>query len=204
MPQPEDHGEKSEVPLNSCNNMLLALGGNLTSSVGAPEMTLREALKILKLKGAVIRSVSPFYNTPAYPDGNGPDYVNAAADIRATWSPEETLAVFHEIENEMGRQRETRWGQRTLDLDLIACGDVVLPDPATHKAWRTLSLDEQMRRAPAELVLPHPRLQDRAFVLVPLADVAPDWVHPVSGKTVTEMRAALDPEQLRTVRPLVS
>ena len=102
----------------------------------------------------------------------------------------------------MGRERVQRWGQRTLDIDLIAYGDVILPNPEIHAEWRNLPLSEQIEKTPRELILPHPRLQDRAFVLVPLADVAPDWVHPILGRTVTQMRDALDPTALADVRSL--
>ena len=202
MLQAKVHGEMRDSTLKSDHNLLLALGANLTSSVGAPEITLREALKLLKIRGATIRAISLFYTTPAYPKGNGPDYINAAAKIFAPWSAPQALEVFHEIEAELGRERVQRWGQRTLDIDLIAVGDQVLPDAQTHAEWRALSLEAQMNKTPEQLVLPHPRVQDRAFVLVPLADVAPDWVHPVLGLSVKEMRDALDPCDLSVVRPL--
>ena len=115
-------------------------------------------------------------------------------------SPAAMLDLLHRIEGEMGRERLQRWGQRTLDLDLIACDDMVLPDRETHAAWRNLPPEEQVQRTPERLILPHPRLQDRAFVLVPLADVAPDWRHPVLNLTVLEMRDALDPADLDAVR----
>ncbi|NNK15304.1 MAG: 2-amino-4-hydroxy-6-hydroxymethyldihydropteridine diphosphokinase [Sulfitobacter sp.] len=184
---------------NLRKSILLALGSNLTSSAGSPDETLRAALRSLEKHGAAIRAVSSFYSTPAFPAGNGPDFVNAAVDISADWSAQETLAICHQIEAEMGRQRAQRWGQRTLDLDLIAYGDVVLPDAQTHAEWRKLALDEQISRTPKELVLPHPRMQDRAFVLVPLADVAPDWKHPLLGQTVIQMRDALDPADIKAV-----
>jgi 2-amino-4-hydroxy-6-hydroxymethyldihydropteridine diphosphokinase len=202
MPQPQDHGEKGGTPLKSKHDLLLAFGANLTSYVGAPEITLRAALDLLKNSGAVIRGVSLFYSTPAFPAGNGPDYVNAAAKISADWSPDEALAVCHRIEAEMGRERVARWGQRTLDIDLIAHGDQVLPDAQTHAYWRRLSPQAQRELAPDQLILPHPRLSDRAFVLVPLADVAPDWVHPLLGRSVLQMRDALDPAELEAVLPL--
>ncbi|MEW9918421.1 2-amino-4-hydroxy-6-hydroxymethyldihydropteridine diphosphokinase [Marimonas sp. MJW-29] len=183
-------------------SIYLALGANLASPAGAPAETLRAALNQLSEKGAAIRAVSAFYSTPAYPAGNGPDFVNAAASISADWSPRETLDIFHAVEADLGRTRSTRWGQRTLDLDLIAFGDTVLPDPETHARWRNLPPDQQGSLAPDELILPHPRLQDRAFVLVPLADIAPDWVHPVLGQSVRKMCAALDPADVAAVKRL--
>lgn len=90
---------------------------------------------------------------------------------------------------------------RTLDLDLIAFGQTVLPDPATHGHWRDLPMEDQRRFAPDRLILPHPRLQDRAFVLIPLCDVAPDWPHPVTGRTIAQMAAALPASDTAEVRP---
>ena len=144
------------------------------------------------------------YTTPCFPAGAGPDYVNAAAagPVPAGWDAARILAALHAVEAEFGRTRETRWGMRTLDLDLLAVGGQVLPDAATQDAWRDLDPALQRREAPDRLILPHPRIQDRAFVLVPLADVAPDWRHPRLGLTVAEMLARLPPDECRDIVPL--
>ena len=180
--------------------IILSLGANLTSAVGAPLETLLAAVKSLQEHGAVIRKLSEYYHTPAFPAGNGPDYINAALRCSIDWSPEQTLKVMHEIENDMGRARTQRWGQRTLDIDLIAYDDLVLPTAKTHAHWRALPLAEQMKQTPTELILPHPRLQERAFVLVPMADVDPDWMHPVLGVTVRQMLDALPQADKDAVR----
>lgn len=190
-------GNNTHIPVRS---MLIALGGNLTSSVGTPRETLTAALKFMQTSGAVIRAISPFYHTPAFPAGAGPDYVNGAVRIEVPWTPAQALAVLHRIEAKFGRERTQRWGQRTLDLDLLAVDDIVLPDRNTHKIWRDLPLEAQIGRTPDQLILPHPRLQDRAFVLVPLADVAPDWVHPLLKMPVRAMLDALPERDRAAVR----
>ncbi len=177
---------------------LVALGGNLASAAGTPTETLQAAFVMLRKRfGAIL--ASRLYRNPAFPTGSGPDYVNAAArlDVGAQMTPRHVLDALHEIEALYGRTRLSRWSGRTLDLDLLAFDDLILPDPQTQAAWRSVPVKRQMIEAPDQLILPHPRLQDRAFVLVPLMDVAPDWRHPVLGLTVREMLAAV-PETERS------
>ena len=195
-------GEKGWKPLKMYHSYLIALGSNLTSGVGTPSETLGAALNCLKNEGAVIRAVSPLYHTPAFPVGAGPDFVNAAAVLDVDWPAAEVLEVLHRVEARMGRERVQRWGQRTLDLDLIGGADLVLPDLRTYQHWRNLPLEAQIGQAPEQLILPHPRLQDRAFVLVPLADIAPDWIHPVLGLSVAQMLEALPKADKEAVKPL--
>lgn len=185
---------------------LLAFGANLPRGERPPEATILASLGALAAAGAPPVRVSRLYRTPCFPAGAGPDYVNAAAMItlRHVIDAEELLALLHRIEADFGRERQRRWGMRTLDIDLIALGDSVLPDAGTWQAWKDLPADQQSIRTPDRLILPHPRLQDRAFVLVPLADVAPDWRHPLLGRTVAEMRDALSAEALAEVVPLDS
>ncbi|WP_135505891.1 2-amino-4-hydroxy-6-hydroxymethyldihydropteridine diphosphokinase [Roseovarius aestuariivivens] len=183
-------------------SFLIAMGGNMQSKVGSPTETLRAAVEELSRNSAKVSQVSRFYSTPCFPAGVGPDYVNAAAEIGFDGGPKAVLALLHRVEALFARARDKRWGQRTLDLDLLAAGDLVLPDAETQARWRDLPLDVQMREAPEEVLVPHPRLQDRAFVLVPLAEIAPDWVHPLLGRNVVELRDALDPGDLAAVRPI--
>ena len=196
-------GVKRDIELMQFrSDILIAVGSNQRSFAGTPEETLKTAYAQLELAGGVIRKASPFYATPCFPAGAGPDYVNAALSLKWNSAPGDIIAALHRIEADLGRERVQRWGQRTVDLDLIAVGDLVLPDRETYTRWRDLPLEVQMKAAPAQLILPHPRVQDRAFVLVPLCDVAPDWVHPVLRKTVLQMRDALPANDLADVIPL--
>ncbi len=181
---------------------LVALGGNQPSRAGAPAQTLVKAIKSLAATGLRVVAVSRFFNTACFPAGAGPDFVNAAILIAGEAEPTRLLARLHKIEASFGRQRDRRWGARTLDLDLIGLGDAVRPDAGTFRAWRDLPVELQVRQAPGQLILPHPRLQDRAFVLVPLADIAPGWRHPVTGVTVVQMCAALPAQARREVVPI--
>lgn len=182
---------------------LVALGANLSSWAGAPAGSLRAALAMMQARDLRIVALSRFWRTPAHPPGSGPDYVNAAAAIDAAADPGGTLAILHEIEAVLGRVRDGgRWQARGIDLDLIAVGDAVLPDAATQDGWRDLPAEEQARIAPDRLILPHPRMQDRGFVLAPLAEIAPRWVHPRTGRTVAQMLAVLRLEGLSGMHPL--
>lgn len=183
-------------------NQLIAVGANLPSTVGEPVETIAVALADMANRGILIRAVSRFFATPCFPAGAGPDFVNAVVVVRSELASGALLEVLHQIESRYGRERKERWAGRPLDLDLLADGDAVLPDAEVLNRWMTLPLDQQTQISPDQLILPHPRIQDRAFVLVPLADVAPDWRHPVLDQTVTQMLAVLPDQETRDVRPL--
>ena len=182
--------------------MIIALGSNQQVAEASPQLIVEQAIEALRGRGPVIRKISRFYQTPCFPVGAGPDYVNAACLLETTWSPSEVIKTLHAIEQEFGRKRIQRWGQRTLDLDLIAVEDVVCPSLKTHDKWRNLDLSTQKSEAPTELIVPHPRVQDRAFVLIPMMDIAPDWVHPILGLSVSEMLDALPSGEKVDVIPL--
>lgn len=184
--------------------ILIALGANLPIGEQPPAETLRAALALLPQMGLTVARSSRLYATPCFPAGAGPDYVNAAARLEAAedMSPRAVLAALHAVEARFRRTRDIRWGRRTLDLDLLAMGPRVLPDAETAALWRGLAPDRQVGETPDRLILPHPRMQDRAFVLVPLHDVAPDWRHPALGLTVPDMLAALPAADRAAVVPL--
>jgi len=148
----------------------IGLGANIPSEAGHPAKTIRAALASLAQAGVEIIAVSPFYETEAWPDPEQPPFMNAVAAIRTRLQPVALLTVLHEVETAFGRKRSVPNAARTLDLDLL--------DYAGLKHDGT----------PA---LPHPRMAARRFVLEPLKAIAPDWRHPVSGRNIDELLAAL-------------
>ncbi|WP_293576897.1 2-amino-4-hydroxy-6-hydroxymethyldihydropteridine diphosphokinase [Phaeobacter sp.] len=181
---------------------LIALGGNLPIGEQTVVRSLIGAIELLCESEVQLTAVSRFYQTPCFPAGAGPDFVNAAIAVGTNLEADALLAKLHDIEASFARKREQRWGTRTLDLDLIAYDAVVRPDRDGFLAWKDLSLDQQMSDAPEQLILPHPRIQDRAFVLAPLRDIAADWCHPVLDQTVDEMCKALPKDEFAAVSPL--
>lgn len=195
---------QSNEQVSATGTSLIALGSNLASRAGSPEEIVRLGLERLAAFPVKILKISRFFKTPCFPAGAGPDYINACAEIMSALPPLELLAALHEVEADFGREREQRWASRTLDIDLLAIGNLVHPNLETQEAWQALSVENQKLRAPDELILPHPRLQDRAFVLVPLADIAPDWTHPVLGVTVTQLLEKVPEADRALVVPLGS
>ena len=177
---------------------IVALGANLPSSHGPPSRTLDRAVELLEEAGIRVTARSRWFSSPAWPEGSGPDYVNGAIAVEGP-DGEALLSLLHQIETILGRTRKAgRWDARVCDLDILCIDGKVLPDETT---WRRIAAGPAEGERPG-LVLPHPLLHERAFVLVPLADVAPDWRHPVLGATVADMLAALSEDDVADVRPL--
>ncbi len=197
----ENVKNKLKAPKTDALHMI-ALGANVSLHDCTLQQTLAHAVQAMTQKGFLIRAVSRFFQTPCFPEGAGPDYVNAAVCVQSPWGAVDTLRHLHEIEADFGRERVQRWGQRTLDLDLIAIDDLVLPDAQGFQKWYALDPAMQAEAAPDGLVLPHPRLQDRAFVLVPLVDIAPDWHHPVLHCSVRELLGKLPVDAVAGVKPI--
>jgi 2-amino-4-hydroxy-6-hydroxymethyldihydropteridine diphosphokinase len=142
-------------------DVLIALGGN----VGDVRATFEQAIaNLCGMAQAALLARSSDYATPPWGDEQQPRFINACIEIETTLDPHALLFTLHKVEKKFGRDRanEVRWGPRTLDLDLIAYDDVSIQKP--------------------ELTLPHPRLFERAFVLVPLAEIAPGRI--IAGRSV--------------------
>lgn len=181
---------------------LIALGANLPAGGIPPESSIPDAMeRVAEAVGGPVRK-SRLFRTPAFPADSGPDFVNAAMRVQWRDTPAALLDVLHRIEKGFGRTRAARWEARVMDLDLIGLGAALLPDPETRAEWAALPPAEAANVVPDQLILPHPRLAERAFVLVPLADVAPGWVDPATGHSVAGMLAALPHGARAAVRPL--
>lgn len=179
---------------------VLALGANQASEQGTPSDTLEAALALLEARGVKVLNRARWMRSPAWPAGSGPDYVNGAALVETSHSPHALLSVLHKVEAMLGRERSgsERWAARPCDLDLICCGAAVMPGA---RGWQRVA-DAPPETARETLILPHPLMHARAFVLKPMADIAPDWRHPVLGRTVTEMLADLPSADRDAVEPL--
>jgi len=170
---------------------VIALGANVPPESGDLAEALEGALQLIgNTKGISVLRRSRWYRTPAVPPGSGPDFLNGAALLKMEKSPEALLEALHRVESRLGRSRPARWAPRTCDLDLIAIEDLILPDRETLERWMALDQGKAQSLVPPRLILPHPRMQERGFVLAPMAEVAPDWRHPATGLTVTQMLAA--------------
>jgi 2-amino-4-hydroxy-6-hydroxymethyldihydropteridine diphosphokinase len=163
--------------------ILLALGANLPGPAGPPLAQCEAALAALEQRGVRILGRSRWYDTPPYPPSEQPHFVNGVARVETGLGPAALLAEMLTIEAGLGRRRTVPNAARTLDLDLI-------------------DYEGQVRTGPEAPILPHPRLAQRSFVLLPLRDVAPEWRHPVSGLSVTELIATLPPDH--GARPLAA
>ena len=155
--------------------ILIAFGANLPGPLGSPEQALRAAEYRLGPLGVSVEKSSRIWRSAPVPASDQPWYCNSVARVRTSLSPEELLAALQVLERDFGRIRTIRNAARVLDMDIIAYDEHLF--------------DEQ------GLTLPHPRMCERAFVLYPLRDVAPAWVHPVSGKSIDDLIDNLPPEQ---------
>jgi len=152
--------------------ILIGLGANLGGALGSRRATLTAALEALAGAGVAVRRLSRWYESAPVPASDQPWFINAVAAVATARDAADLLALLHRIEDRFGRQRRRRNEARVIDLDLLAYGRLVCDRPGGP-------------------VLPHPRLHLRAFVLLPLAEVAPAWRHPVSGRLVDDLIAAL-------------
>lgn len=151
----------------------IALGSNL----GDSRTILKSALhRLEQISGIQLIAHSRIYETRAVGPPQ-PDYLNSCATLRVDLPPQTLLQTLLAIEAALGRVRREPWGPRTLDLDLLLFDDLILQTPTLH--------------------IPHPRMTERAFVLVPLAEIAPHWIEPISGRAIVDLVKAVDSSGVR-------
>lgn len=160
----------------------MALGGNLAGEFASCEALLEAALTQFPQAGLPVVARSSWWRSAAWPDPAAPEYRNGIVIVEASAGPQALLAQLLAIEAGFARARGPRNAPRTLDLDLIAYGRQVIDAPG--------------------LVLPHPRAHERLFVMGPLAEIAPRWVHPVLGRTAAELAASASVGRDATPRSL--
>lgn len=157
----------------------LGLGSNLGDRLGM----LRSALRSLQRGGITILAASDVYETPPWGVTDQPLFLNACVVVATELSPEDLLLFLKETERTLGREEGPRWGPRAIDLDILLYDDLLMDSPA--------------------LSIPHLRLHERAFVLRPLADIAPDWKFSRSGLTVAGMATGMDPKEMAALLYIV-
>jgi len=159
--------------------ILIAFGANQSGSLGPPQAMIEAAMGNLAQEAGKIMARSRFYRSSPVPDSTQPWYVNAVAALDTRLAPEELLALLHRIETRLGRVRRERNAARVIDLDLLDYNGFIRDQPP---------------------ILPHPRMHARAFVLLPLAEIAPGWKHPSLGLSVEQLITRLPPDQ--TAEPI--
>ncbi|HEY9621215.1 MAG TPA: 2-amino-4-hydroxy-6-hydroxymethyldihydropteridine diphosphokinase [Crinalium sp.] len=159
---------QSEIPSFRQGHAAIALGSNL----GDSHTILESALKTLAYSPDITLDAQSHYYQTAAVGPPQPDYLNACALLSTNLTPHELLQRLLDIEIQFGRVRRERWGPRLLDLDLLLFDDFVIGHPI--------------------LQIPHPRMTERAFVLVPLVEIAANWVEPISGKAIADLVKAVD------------
>ncbi len=147
----------------------MALGANLPGAYPSREALLDAAVDRLAQEGMAVKAQSAWWRSAAWPDPSAPAFLNGVVIVETSLTPAETIQRLHVVEAGFGRKRSARNAPRTLDLDLIAHG--------------RLEIDE------TSLTVPHPRAHQRAFVMGPLAQIAPSWRHPVLNRTARELAA---------------
>ena len=146
-----------------------------------PEALVREAAFALEEKNIAIRSRASLWHSPAWPDPTDPPYVNSVVEVETQMSPAGLLSCLHEVEAQFSRTRRALNAPRTLDLDILDYRGQVSTDAGGP-------------------LLPHPRAHMRAFVLLPLQEIAPGWRHPVSGQPIASLVAALPADEIAGMR----
>jgi 2-amino-4-hydroxy-6-hydroxymethyldihydropteridine diphosphokinase len=150
--------------------ILIALGSNIAGRWGAPREAVLRALETMPDHAIDVVAASSLWETKPFGVTDQPNFVNAVGHVETSLPPEDLMQTLHDIERQAGRERKLRWGPRTLDLDLIDYNGMIL---------------QPEKGSANQLILPHPGIAERDFVLGPLLEVAPDWMHPLTQESAT-------------------
>lgn len=167
--------------------ILVAIGSNVAGPWGRPVETLDKAVLMLEKRGLKIVARSSWYITEPYGDVEQPAFVNGMLQVETEKTPEALLDILQEVETAGGRIRREKWGPRTLDLDIIAYNDVVMEEGDNN----------------GRLIIPHPDLHNRSFVLVPLKEINSKWQHPITKLGVETMLVALATDDISDVPKII-
>jgi len=163
--------------------IVISLGSNVSGRWGTPPNTIRRALSVLQGAGVTVLHLSALYRTSPYGVTDQPVFVNAAAVIRTALPPAALLTLLKKIEAKAGRIPSRRWGPRALDIDVLDYNGRILNWPNNYR--------QQHKYGVALLILPHPEIQSRPFVVQPMLDIAPYWHHPITGASLWQLNARL-------------
>ena len=185
------------------NNYVVVLGSNLSSEFGNSAETLKKCVSEIRSYSAIQTLLeSNWYISSSFVDEREPRYVNVGIRFRTNLKPIDLLTFTSGLEKKFGRKRQRRWESRTCDIDILLCDQLILPNKIHFEKWLRLDLSDQIKLSPNELILPHPRLQDRTFFLKPLNDLQPDWIHPFLEVKAKEMLDSLPPNELENIEVL--
>ena len=163
--------------------IFLGLGGNLDcETYGSPRRTCGAALELLAQKNIKVVAHSRWYESAPVPISDQPWFVNGVVGIKTTLSPDDLVSVVLDVESELGRRRSVPNAARTIDIDVLAYDNLIISNQNPDNT--------------SDVEIPHPRMHLRAFVLLPLADIAPDWVHPRSRVHINDLINTLPKDQV--------
>ncbi|MEE2705199.1 MAG: 2-amino-4-hydroxy-6-hydroxymethyldihydropteridine diphosphokinase [Pseudomonadota bacterium] len=152
--------------------IIIAFGANLNSHVGSPMVTIKSAISALQSRGIIFVKYSRFFETTPVPPSNNRNYINSVAIIETQMNPYELLNACHEVELMYGRERSYKNSPRTIDIDILAYNNIVIKN--------------------RKIQIPHPRLHEREFVMIPLGEIAPNWKHPFLNISISELISNLE------------
>ena len=161
---------------------ILAFGSNLPFKNNSPQDNIEKAYEVLSKNGIKILNKSSIYRSEAYPNKNDPEFCNSVVSVDTDLEPNVLLKIILKIEESFDRKRYVKNSPRTLDIDIICFDDIVLNEK--------------------NLIIPHPEIQNRLFVLLPIQEINKNWLHPVLTKSVTNIIKEFDQKALNTVKKI--